>query len=159
MLFAAEVSLCVDMSLQATDMTEIKGRGDAIIRAAARRLGQKKKIYYLSEQGNEASTISSFFFCCPLLSGVRLGSWFVSRLSATLSTVQALTESTAYSLAFVVNNIRKIITLESIRLPKIMSDIRLGASSSTKGTHSVGKKEDGLYLQCEGGGGNTVTLR
>lgn len=40
--FAAEVSLCVDMSLQATDMTEIKGRGDAIIRAAARRLGQKK---------------------------------------------------------------------------------------------------------------------
>ena len=99
---------------------------------------EKKKIYYLSEQGNEASTISSFFFCCPLLSGVHSGSWFVSYLSATLSTVQALTESTAYSLAFMVNNIRKIITLESIRLPKIMSDIGLGASSSTKGTHSVG---------------------
>lgn len=56
----------MDMSLQATDMTEIKGQGDAIIRAAAHRL-EKKKIYYLSEQGNEASTISSFsfFFILP----------------------------------------------------------------------------------------------
>lgn len=59
------------------------------MRLSKQQLTGSKKIYYLSEQGNEPSSISSFLFIFSfLLSGACKGIWFVSS--------QGLSESTAY---------------------------------------------------------------